>query len=234
MWYIDVTEGGEQYRGVYFSSYRPYYAAYVSNTDNSYQDDNGYATKTVYWFKYEPLSWTILKESGGTALILCDSIIDSQQFDYDGTSSNNYAESTIRAWLNDTFYTTAFSELQREIILTTEVDNSAESTGDVTNTHTCRDTSEKIFLLSYADLTNTEYGFAADKNSSTVRDRQTTDYAQVQGCVTLSDDYSIWWLRSSETFSNFYAQHINADGSISTSHVYSTSYGVVPALQISL
>lgn len=34
---------------------------------------------------------------------------------------NNYAESTVRKWLNETFYNTAFSELQKQIILTTTV-----------------------------------------------------------------------------------------------------------------
>ena len=104
MWYVDVENDGEMYRGVYFTSYRPYYCVNSSSTGSTYQDDNGYTTSNIYWFKYEPISWTILNESEGTALILCDMIIDSQEY-YPSTGShtvngatvyaNNYEYSTI-------------------------------------------------------------------------------------------------------------------------------------------
>ena len=48
MWYIDLTYSGEKYRGVYFTSYRPYWTDEISSAGNSYQDDNGYSTSTVY------------------------------------------------------------------------------------------------------------------------------------------------------------------------------------------
>ncbi|MCF0113210.1 MAG: InlB B-repeat-containing protein, partial [Bacilli bacterium] len=52
MWHADIEHAdGNKYRGVYFTSYRPYYTTYSSSASNSYQDDNGYNTNTVYWFK---------------------------------------------------------------------------------------------------------------------------------------------------------------------------------------
>ena len=90
------------------------------------------------------------------------------------TAANNYKYSKIRAWLNATFYETAFSELQREIILTTTVDNSVYSTGYDTNPYVCEDTEDKIFLLSYREVTNSEYGFS----SSSDREMQTSDYSR--------------------------------------------------------
>ena len=165
MWYIDVEQGGEKYRGVYFTSYRPHLTTMSSSASNTYQDDNGYTTSTVYWFKYEPISWTILSENttDGTALILCDMIIDSQEYyinensrTIDGKTvyANNYAHSTIRKWLNETFYNTAFSELQKQIILTITVDNSVSSMDYRTNQFACKKTEDKIFLLSYRDVIN--------------------------------------------------------------------------------
>src|SRR5574344_2885966 len=56
MWYIDLVNGSDEYRGVYFTSYRPYSTSTISSTGNSYQDDNGYSTSNVYWFKYEPIT----------------------------------------------------------------------------------------------------------------------------------------------------------------------------------
>ena len=242
MWYIDVEEGGEKYRGVYFTSYRPGYTGVSSSTDNTYQDDNGYTTSTVYWFKYEPISWTILSEdmANGTALILCDMIIDSQAYHYRFSSSkitNNYAKSTIREWLNATFYNTAFNKSQKQLILTTTVDNSAATTHSSTNEYACENTQDKVFLLSYQDVTNSNYGFS----SSIARIKKTTDYAQAQGAYTsTSTDYAgngNWWLRSPVSTSKDAASGVSGAGGVSyyyNYYVYNTSFGVVPALQILL
>ena len=242
MWYIDVTEDGARYRGVYFTSYRPYWPSYSSSSSsNTYQDDNGYATGTVYWFKYEPIAWTVLSEGDGKAMLLCNMIIDSQQYDYeDGTYSNNYAESTIRAWLNDEFYNTAFNDLQRSIILTTTVDNSAESTVHSSNPYACEDTEDKMFLLSYAEVTNSAYGFASSAGTyDAARQKQPTDYAQAQGAYTHSggsyDGNGYWWLRSPFNYYSNSANgvYIDSDASRNAS-AYTTYLGIVPALRITL
>lgn len=233
MWYIDVENGGEKYRGVYFTSYRPYYCSNSNSTSDTYQDDNGYYRSTVYWFKYEPISWTILNENNGTALILCDMIIDSQQFDYEGGSNyyNDYAESTVRKWLNETFYNTAFNDLQKEIILTTTVDNSVASTGDLRNPYACEDTEDKVFLLSYKEITT-----YLTTNAS--RMKKTTDYAQSQGAYTsTSSSYlgnGYWWLRSPSVHYSYDVCNVDHIGSVYYSNVSTATDGVVPALQIQL
>ena len=101
MWYIDITEGDKKYRGVYFTSYRPWYTTNYSSADQTYQDDNGYSISTseetnIYWFKYEPISWTILKEDDGKALLLCNMVIDNQPF-YTSTSNRTLNGTTIYA-----------------------------------------------------------------------------------------------------------------------------------------
>lgn len=238
MWYVDV---GEMYRGVYFTSYRPYFTTDSSSTDNTDQDDNGYTTSNIYWFKYEPISWTILNESNGTALILCDMIIDSQEY-YPSTGShtvngatvyaNNYEYSTIRKWLNETFYNTAFNDLQKEIILTTTVDNSVASTGKSTNLYACEDTEDKVFLLSYKELTT----YLTTNDS---RMKKTTDYAQSQGAYTSTSSSYLgngsWWLRSPGGSNSGFARTVNYDGCVNyNNYVYFTGGVVVPALQIQL
>ncbi len=149
MFYKDISYNGEKYRGVYINNYRRVSRYVVDDTDM--QNLNGYSTNTCYWFKYEPLKWRVLTENDGKALLLCDSIIDSQPYqmyieeyrDYEGTDSdawyvkgyeregiyaNNYEYSTIRAWLNGNFYKTAFDQDQQLQLVTTEVDNGARST----------------------------------------------------------------------------------------------------------
>lgn len=50
MQYADVEYDGERYRGVKFTQYRMDTTTYSTTT---WQDDNGYDTGTVYWFRYE-------------------------------------------------------------------------------------------------------------------------------------------------------------------------------------
>ncbi len=210
MWYLDVTYEGERYRGVYFTAYRPSQTSSASSAGSSAQDENGYTVGTVYWFRYEPILWQILKEQEGRALLLCRSIIDSREAYYwtsnrseEGVTvkPNNYAYSAIRAWLNASFYETAFDSLQRELIQLTLVDNSANTTGSQSNPHACEDTEDHIFLPSCADLLNADYGFGLTSN--VLRQRFLTDYALCQGgsAVTVTNNFQTagtghWWLRS--------------------------------------
>ncbi len=258
MWYIDLTYSGEQYRGVYFTSYRPYYTSSSSSTSNSYQDNNGYYTSTVYWFKYEPIKWRILSESNGAALILCEMIIDSQEY-YDNHSTrtingstvyaNNYAYSNIRTFLNDTFYNTAFTTLEKDLILLTTVDNSARSTNpdsnatkwnSGTNTYACSNTNDYIFLLSEQEVTKSAYGFGTSVyDNNRARQKKTTDYAQCQGAYTYTDsDYegNGWWWLCSPDYSNINsARDVYYSGFADYRNgVLSTEGGVVPALKIKL
>jgi hypothetical protein len=243
MWYKDVSYNGDRYRGVYFTSYRPYS---TRGTSLSCQDDSGYILNNTYWFKYEPISWTILSEdtTNKTALILCDMIIDSQEYymsdigvrmiDGKAVYPNNYAHSTIRNWLNEEFYNTAFIELQKQIICTTTVYNNAESTG-YSNTYACENTEDKIFLLSAQEVTNTVYGFVGNPSSYDIAwQRKFTDYAQVQGVDTIIDGKGDWWLRSANRRYGSYARLIDEEGVVYGTNVILTYNGVVPALQIKL
>jgi len=136
MQYCDIDLDGDSsydYRGVQFSKYRPYYTTNTaSSTAGTNQDDYGYSLNTVYWFRYEPLTWRVLDAE--TGLVMCESIIDSQAYnDYeyyyedgkytDGNSYksfyfndssytntvNKWETSSIRSWLNETFYNTAYA-----------------------------------------------------------------------------------------------------------------------------
>ena len=78
MKYADITLGGEKYRAVRFTQYRPYGTKDSFSSDDSYQDDNGYYLNNIYYFKYEPLKWQVLDPK--TGLVLSKSIINSQAY----------------------------------------------------------------------------------------------------------------------------------------------------------
>ncbi|MFA5736480.1 MAG: DUF6273 domain-containing protein, partial [Bacilli bacterium] len=199
MWYIDIRDETDGYRGVYFTSYRPYYTTTSSDT---YQDDNGYNTSSVYWFKYEPITWRVLDVQSNRAFLMADLVLDSQDYHYSTSErtiggstvyANNYKESHILSWLNDNFYNTAFTAAEKARIQTTTVDNSVASTGYDPNAYACANTSDKVFLLSYAEATSATYGLSTDAS----RQLQPSAYAQSQGVYTYtSNGNSNWWLRS--------------------------------------
>ena len=262
MWYIDLEYGGEKYRGVYFTSYRPYDTAGSSSTDYSIQDDYSYYISTVYWFRYEPIKWRILSNDNVEALILCEMIIDSQDYYPSKSSSafshnggtgyaNNYALSNIRKWLNDTFYNTAFTALEKDIIKLTTVDNSKRSTNPNdyqwqwdhggNNQYACADTEDYIFLLSEQEVTTSAYGFSSYSSTyDTVRRKKTTPYAQCQGTYTYTESSYYgngwWWLRSPYYSDNGgSALVISTEGNDGLRYNVTRSYiGVVPALTIQL
>ena len=242
MYYKDVdidNNGTYDYRGVYFTQYRPYNYSSSSSIDYTYQGDNGYSTNTIYWFSYDPIEWDILTESSGKALIIANLILDSQEYYPNSSSSsfshngdtgyaNNYELSAIRKFLNDNFYNTAFNELQKVFIETTTVDNSAASTGQSSNSYACNNTNDKMFLLSSEEAT-TYY------TSGTARQAKGSDYAKCQGLeVYSSNGNSWWWLRSPHRITADFASDVNGDGNITSLQVGRTNYGVRPACWINL
>ena len=179
---------------------------------------------TTYYFKVEPIKWKILQVNGTEYKLVTDLIIDNQKF-HSSTSTrtidgktiypNNYEYSDIRKWLNEDFYNKAFTKVLQSYINTTLVDNSKNSIGFLNDTYTCNDTYDKVYLLSYKDITNTEYGFI----DYTSREKQLTDYAKAKGCTmhTGVDYYNngYYWLRSPHNgygYEGYGAQHINPEG----------------------
>ena len=250
MKYADFTYNGTKYRAVTFSQYRPWYTSYKSSFDCTYQDNNGYTPNDIYYFKYEPLKWRVLDPS--TGLVLCESIIDSQAYsntiysygndpyynqsaywnDAEHTHyANDYATSSIRAWLNDDFYNTAFSSSQKASILTSELENKAYSISY--SEYDSASTIDKVFLLSYSEAQNTSYGFTNNTYSTDIRGSMGTDYAKAQGLWIAHNKCSNWRLRSASNGSNGDC-FVNDTGRIDvTNYVNDTCVGIRPALKIS-
>ncbi len=253
MRYADVSYNGDKYRAVKFSHYRPYYT-YSSSYTNTYQDDNGYSPNTVYWFKYEPLEWRVLDPT--TGYIMCETIIDSQPYSntiYEGGKdangytgywndaaktnyANDWATSSLREWLNDDFYNTAFTRSEQSQIKQTTLDNSPAYES---NKNTYADTTDYIFIPSYSDMLNTSYGFNSSySNYDTARQAQGSDYARCQGLYTVSsgtyEGNSYWRLRSPCYFS-FSTSFVYYDGYVydSNDNVSGSNFGIRPALRIS-
>lgn len=250
MWYIDISLYGVRYRGVYFTSER---SAWTDNDGSAYQSKNGYLINTVYWFRYDPLVWRVLSEEDGSALLLCETVIDAQPYqnsyteqggayyiDNDdapqGTYANNYYYSTIRSWLNDTFYETAFYGYEKSLIIEAEVKNGADSVSDASNQFVSINSVDKIFLLSEREAVTEAYGFNTNlSEKDDARVFPASDYAKAQGLNTSTSGTAAWYLRSPSTNgTGRMVQYVSATGYAgNTGRVNMTYVGILPAMRLS-
>ena len=274
MWQKIVIYNGTKYLGVQMNDYRA--SGVYSLT--SYIMKNGYFTFEVYWFKYEPIKWRILTTNENSAYIMSDIALDSfsiqpdryqgfykgeygvfrgaKESDVDGTYANNWEYCFLRQWLNETFYKEVFNGLQKEIIKTSHLDNTArssnpndypkyygygENAGKNKFADQCKDTDDKIFLLSLRDITTTAYGFNKDVLAEDpARNLQATDFAKLHGAPMNTNDkkYVTWYTRSpapangNQGYATFVLDR-HAKGAIDSIDLVPDG-GVVPALWITL
>lgn len=229
MFYIDIDLDNDSrfdYRGVYFTKYRPHYTHLDGTEQYSIQYQNNYYINNVYWFKYEKIEWNILEENDGKATIISSISIDSMdfypshlasQFEHNGSigKANNYELSNIRKWLNDNFYNTAFNNNEQSII-----------NKSIIKTDDCNDTLDNVFLLSRDEVVS----YYESWNDRIVSG---TDYAYSQGLNHIANA-SYWSLRSPYAPYSGYNLLIDLQGAIIHAEVNSTFYGIRPVININL
>lgn len=181
-WYIEITYNDIEYTGLY-----------------SYDGK-------ISWTYEKIIEWQIVKKEDGKALVVSITSVANLPFDENG--SNNYAKSTIRAWLNNEFYNNSFkSEKLRKRILKTEVDNSLASTMDETNENVCENTFDKVFLLSLKEVHDNKIVFylynyyyvmlrtpSATSKESVKKTDDFRDESKTTKANTINDIYPALWI----------------------------------------
>ena len=227
-----------------------YYAKLVATPNNTYYEfDNGtkIVSGTTYWFKCDLITWNVLS-NGDNYYVLSSVLLDAHCFynsqerrviDGYQIKPNNYEYSDIRTWLNDDFYNTAFS-LSKSYIVNTKVDNSAKTTNEASS-YICNDTDDNVFLPSYQDYMNTNYGFVNDGSSSLTRKCKTTDWARARGVYYYNKSnqfYSPYWTRSPYRYTYntelYTSTNVDSTGCMDDGDVTLTSYAVRPAIYLDL
>ncbi len=184
--------------------------------------------QSVHYFKVEPIKWRVLDVSGDVALIMAASILDNRMYDEE---RNHYADSEIRAWLNDTFIETAFNASERQRILTTHVVNNVQSTGYTSNPHVCENTDDEIFLLSHHEATHPAFGL----HVASSRRLLTSDYSRALGVWMNTGGFyghGGWTLRSPSRYHQGHVRSVSDGGNLYDVIVHSTGAGTVPAMRI--
>jgi len=190
MWYKDVDADGDNiydYRAVYFTEYRE---NKISGSTKNRQETNGYTTKTVYWFKYEPLLWKIIAEEDGEYTLLSEKIIDCGQFSASG--SVNYAESDLKSSLNDKILNSAFTSALQEKISDDDLNG-------------------KIFAISIK---------TASALTTENLKKSPTDYAKAQGLYVSGDYGTWWTSSAYDETNCCYVSYDGSASAVKTSPIY--------------
>ena len=172
----------------------------------------------------EPIEWLVLDVSDGSALVTSRYGLDAKRY-HDGRGEEaTWDTCTLRTWLNEYFYESAFDAPERKLILLTDVKNTDNPKH---GTDGRNDTQGHVFLLS---LDEAQRFFMGDE----ARQLVLTDYSIMQGVNSIDPDFPWWWLRSPSGRGR--AARIYSHGSI---HFYGNPVGsnvaaVRPALRIRL
>lgn len=126
--YADVTYNGTKYRKVYAESSMPYaYGTAFRGNANYISSTETYEVRKVYWFMYEPIQWKVLSNDSDGVTVLAERNLDTSMYDRINTSQS-WNESYLRKWLNEKFYSTAFSDYEKSLINSTKHFNPANKT----------------------------------------------------------------------------------------------------------
>lgn len=202
--------------------------------------------------KSDPIKWRVLSVNGNDAFLVADCNLDAQYYN-DAFEKITWETSLIRSWLNgygsssnaskvdyskENFIDKAFGAAEQNAILTTTVTNPGNA---YYNTSGGNSTKDKVFLLSYEEVTNSAYGFSSDAaKEDPAKTRANTAYVGAGGStdsplVKPAGENDVWWLRTPGRFSNN-TIYVGRAGSVEYPKGYwvDNRYPVCPALHLNL
>lgn len=170
--------------------------------------------------KKDPVKWRVLFVEGNDAFLIADQNLDVQNYN-ETKVSVTWEKSTIRSWLNgyggssnvcnkdytgNNFINRAFTETEKNAILTANLVN---ANNQKYGTKGGNNTQDKVFLLSFDEITNVSYGLCLPQKDNDKypgydsRKRTNTAYVEAGGTMKsefVNDKEEVyhwsWWLRS--------------------------------------
>ena len=110
--------------------------------------------------KKQPIKWRVLSVNGDDVFMIASRCLDYQKYggNLTANSSDAWANSSLRGWLNKTFLNTAFSATEQTAIKNSSISN------------------DKVYMLSTAEMNTLSYGLGGDMAAA-----RPTEYAKKQG-----------------------------------------------------
>ena len=160
-------------------------------TFGRYEQDNDTANGA------EEIEWLVLDKQDGKMLLLSKYGLDCKPFN-EKKVAVTWETCTLRSWLNNEFYNTAFNNTEQDCILETHVVTEDAKWGR----NPVNDTDDNIFILSIQEVT-TYFDPDAYVEEDTARITQPTAYAEANGADAYDwEKYpewignARWWLRT--------------------------------------
>ncbi len=179
----------------------------------------------------EPIEWIVLAvDEENQALVISRYGLDCRPYNQKNAHVN-WQACTLRAWLNQDFYTNAFSGEEQKAILRKEVDNSLRQGNSAWGISGGNNTTDNVFLLSYQEA---EAYLADAQNRMCIP----TDYAIARGALAKDAGEGAqlscwWWLRSPGSASTR-ASRIGTNGSRTEDDVTTENVCIRPVLWLDL
>ena len=161
----------------------------------------------------EELTWRVLdrNEDAGTLLLITAKGIEHVKYNETAVNEDRtrvyWQRSSLRAWLNDDFYTGAFTAEEQACIETTTVNGTGNIYGGVLPG---APTEDKVFTLSRDEC-------SAYFNSEGDYLCPATEAAYRHGASVTGGDHICWWWVRDPGEPKEYAMHVSFDGTV---HVY--------------
>lgn len=163
---------------------------------------------TPGYSKIEPIKWRVLSVEGNDAFLMADQDLDCRQYNEEQMGVT-WERCTLRSWLNgygedqnglkrnyseDNFLNNAFTETERDAIMTVTVENTQNP---IYYTDGGNNTEDRVYLLSYDELNDPAYGFETSENTDT-RKAEATQYAKRGGGIQSPNVAvsTVYWTRS--------------------------------------
>lgn len=161
--------------------------------------------------KKQTIEWQVLEKDGAKLLLLSRYALEKRAYHSSNTKSINWSNCSLRTWLNGAFLQNAFTQAERNAIVSTSV-TSKTSSGSTTTTK------DKIFLPTYYELVS-----HLEKADRKTRTKTTTPVI-----IWSRDRYT-----GKSNASYAYAQTINTSADSSYQSVTSQLY-IRPAMWVNL
>ena len=166
-----------------------------------------------------------MAKENNRVLVISDKALDCRAYQANSLSYATWEKCSLREWLNNDFFNTAFSDDEKAVIPTVTVSADKNPTY---NTDPGNATQDQVFLLSIVEA---KKYFSSDS----ARQCSPTDYAVANGAYKSNDNICWWWLRSSGC-NHDYAAFVYSNGNIFEDGYYilNSHRAVRPAMWISI
>lgn len=230
------------------------------SNDTNFEDFN-----TIFFGHYEndndsnngkePIEWIILENQDDKLLLLSKYIIDAVKYN-DQNRNVDFYNSSIRNWLNTTFYNESFDDEERNAIIRRHCSNENINEDTILRnkgvSDECKSSDDLVSLISYREIIK-YFGKIDNKQNDQFHNRKilakATPFARTEkdmyGTAIDIEKSSVWykgcspyWLRSTFSISNAsftnLASIVDLDGTVSYKINNDLSIGLRPIIQIDL